>query len=120
MKQPTFVAESDQLRPGVLLVRVCGWLDRPAAARLRVILDGCLDSSPRAVVLDLSALSGLGPDAVPPLVEIAFRAGTTDIGLYLVATGDAIDHVLRDGETSDLFDIHRGIGSVERALGGCS
>jgi len=118
MEQPTFRVETGQLRPGVPLVRVWGWLDGPAGVGLRLILDRCLDGSPWAVVVELSALSGSRAAAASPLVEIASRAATTDIGLYLVTTGGAVDRVLGDRETGELFDIHHSVESVERTLGG--
>jgi hypothetical protein len=40
-----------------------------------------------------------------------------DIGLYLVTAGGAVDHVLGNGESEGLFDVHRTIGSAARALG---
>jgi hypothetical protein len=116
-EQPTFDVETDQLRPGVPLVRVRGRLDLPAAATLRVVVHEALDQSPWAVVLDMSRLVEIRAGAVQPLLELAYRAGMTDIGLYLVTPGGVVDHVLGSGQTEGLFDIHHSLGSAERALG---
>jgi anti-anti-sigma factor len=116
-EQPTLGVEAEQLRPGVPLVRVRGRLDLPAADSLRLVVDKVLDDRPWAVVLDMSALVEMGGGAVQPLVELAYHAGKTDIGLYLVTAGGAIDHVLGNGQTEGLFDIHHSLESAERALG---
>jgi anti-anti-sigma regulatory factor len=117
LEQWTLVIESDWLLPGVPLVRVRGRLDLPAAAKIRLAVHEWLDRSPWAVVLDLSALSELRVGAVQPLVDLAYRAGMADIGLYLVTAGGAVDQMLRNREADDLFDIHHSIGSAELALG---
>jgi hypothetical protein len=116
-EQPAFVVETEQLRPAVPLVRVRGRLDLPAAATLRLVVHEVLDHRPWAVVLDLSGLVEILVGAVEPLVDVAYRAGMADIGLYLVTAGGAVDHVLGSGRTDGLFDIHHSIGSAERALG---
>jgi anti-anti-sigma factor len=120
VEQQAFVVETDQLRPGVPLVRVRGRLDLAAAETLRLVVDECLDHSPWAIVLDLSALVGLRDGAVQALVDLAYRAGLADIGLYLVTTDTVVENVLDDGETKDLFDIHHSIESAERTLHGNS
>jgi anti-anti-sigma factor len=120
VEQQAFVVETDQLRPGVPLVRVRGRLDLAAADTLRLVVDECLDHSPWAIVLDLSALVGLRDGAVQALVDLACRAGQADIGLYLVTTDTVVENVLDGGETKDLFDIHHGIESAERTLHGNS
>jgi anti-anti-sigma factor len=120
VEQQAFVVETDQLRPGVPLVRVRGRLDLAAADTLRLVVDECLDHSPWAIVLDLSALVELRDGAVQALVDLACRAGQADIGLYLVTTDTVVENVLDDGETKDLFDIHHSIESAERTLHGNS
>jgi anti-sigma B factor antagonist len=72
------------LRAGVPCVHVQGRLDHATASGVQQVVLGLLAAAPWAVVLDLRALTGLTPDAVPALVELACHAGEADIGLYLV------------------------------------
>ena len=118
MEEQAFVVETDQLRPGVPLVRARGRVDLAAAAALASVVHQCLDRSPWAVVLDLSAVLELRAGAVEPLVDLAYRAGTGDIGLYVVTAGGAVDQVLGGGQVDGLFDIHHSIDSADRAMGG--
>ena len=118
MEEQAFVIEADQLRPGVPLVRARGRIDPAAATTLGSLVHQCFDRSPWAVVLDLSGVSELRAGAVQSFVDLAYRAGTADIGLYVVTGGGAVDQVLSGGEVDGLFDIHHSIHSADRAMGG--
>jgi anti-anti-sigma factor len=75
----------DHLRAGVPVVHVSGYLDHRTAPDLQHLLnDQLAATAPWAIVVDLSALSVLKPDAIPTLVHVAYRAGEADIGLCLV------------------------------------
>jgi anti-anti-sigma regulatory factor len=115
--RPDFAVETGHLRPAVPIVRVRGRLDGAGAADLGHALGRCLDESPWAIVLDLSEVADLRPDAVPALIDVAYRAGRADIGLYLVTSAGA-DWILGDSETAELFEICYSIDEAERALGG--
>lgn len=108
------------IRPAVPLVRVEGHLDDVTAADLRGDLDGQLDASPWAVILDLTAVSAIQPDAVPVLVDVARRAGSTDVGLYIVSADSALAQMLARDGIADLFDIHDTVDSARRTLSGRS
>jgi hypothetical protein len=73
-------------------------------------------AAPRAVVLDLGALSGLTPNAVPALVELARHAGEADIGLYLVTADRLVVQALAAAGVRRLFEVHPGIDSALRAM----
>lgn len=96
----------DLLRAGVPVVRASGCLDRLTAPDLRQVLDEQLDAAPWAIVVDLSAVSVLQPDAVPTLVDVAHSAGEADIGLCLVAVDGIVDGALAAAGVHDLFEIH--------------
>jgi anti-anti-sigma factor len=90
----------------VPVVRASGCLDRLTAPDLRQVLDEQLDAAPWAIVVDLSAVSVLQPDAVPTLVDVAHSAGEADIGLCLVAVDGIVDGALAAAGVHDLFEIH--------------
>jgi len=82
MTTPTSQDEPEQLtvaadepRPGVLLLRLTGWLDLATApdaeARLHNLLDGY---APRSIVLDLSRTEFLGSAGVAVLLRLRRRA----------------------------------------------
>ncbi|MFC5237385.1 STAS domain-containing protein [Pseudonocardia zijingensis] len=111
-----FAVEIDLLRPGVPLLQARGRLSPATVDELQAAVERCLDSSPWAVVTDLTGLSELQPDAVATLVALARRAGRADIGLYFVTRGGAVDHALISAPGGDMFDIHDSVASAERAL----
>jgi anti-anti-sigma regulatory factor len=114
--EPTFTVATSPLRPGVPIVRVRGRLNSATAGELMLVAGRCLDTSPWALVIDLTGLSDLRAGAVSTLVDLAKRAGPADIGLYLVTSGGAVDLML-DAEAAGLFDIHHSVESAVRALG---
>jgi hypothetical protein len=116
VRRRAFVVETDQLRPGVPILRVRGVLNRATITELRRAAERCLRMSPWALVIDLTGLLELRPAAVPTLAALADRAGRADIGLYFVTAGAPVDAVLEGGPDGDLFDIHHSFGSAERAL----
>ena len=95
---------------------VHGRLDHTTAPGIRQIVVDLLAAAPWAVVLDLRTLTGLTPDAVPALIELASRAGEADIGLYLV-TDPIVDQTLAAAGVSELFEVHPTIDSALRAMG---
>jgi anti-anti-sigma regulatory factor len=114
--EPRFEVETEPLRPGVPIVRVRGRLDSATAGELLQVAGRCIDASPWAIVVDLTTVSELRAASVLTLVDVAHRAGIADIGLYIVTSGGAVDHVL-DAETVGLFDIHHSIDSAVQAMG---
>jgi anti-anti-sigma regulatory factor len=111
-----YQVEVGSLRPGVPMVRVRGRLDAGAAADLKSVVGERLGASPWALVVDLTDVAELRAAAVTALADLAARAGTADIGLYVVTSGGAVDVVLDDGEANGLFDIHHCVESADRAL----
>ena len=114
---PACTVEAGHLRPGIPVLRARGRLDRATVGELRLAVEQCLNASPWAIVVDLTALSELRLSAVPTLVDLAGRAGCADIGFYLVTAGGAVDRVLGGAPAGNLFDIHHSVRSAERALG---
>ena len=73
--RPTFAVETDLLRPGVPRLQARGRLSLATVDELQVAVERCLHPSPWAIVVDLTGLSELQPDAVSALVGLACRAG---------------------------------------------
>jgi anti-sigma B factor antagonist len=112
-----FSARIGELRPGVRVVNAQGRLDRATVGELRLAIDLCLDTSPWAVVVDLTALNEVRAGAVPTLVEVARRASAAYVGLHFVTSGGAVDHVLSGAPAGDMLVIHHSVAAAERALG---
>ena len=110
----TLTLRLDHLRAGVPVVHASGCLDQMTAPCLQQVLDEQLTTAPWAIVVDLSALSVLKPDAVPTLVYVACRAGEADIGLCLVTAGHTANGAL--GAAAELFEIYPTTGAALRAL----
>lgn len=94
-----------------------GCLDHTTAPAVQNFVLEVLATPPRAVVLDLRALTDLAADAVPALVDLACVAGDADIGLCLVTTDPVVAHVLAAAGEHELFEIHPDIGSALRTMG---
>jgi anti-sigma B factor antagonist len=105
------------LRLAVPLVQVSGPLNEVAAEHLQCHLDEHLDATPWAIVLDLTAVSGIEPTAVHVLADVARRAGREDVGFYLVAADHLLDEALDGDGLAALFDVHASIDSALRTLG---
>ena len=72
-EQLTVVVEEP--RPGVLVVRLTGWLDLATAPQAEVRLQDLLDThAPRLIVLDLSRTEFLGSAGVAVLLRLRRRA----------------------------------------------
>jgi hypothetical protein len=69
----TLTLRLDHLRAGVPVVHASGCLDHVTAPSLQHLLDDQLATAPWAIVIDLSALSVLKPDAVPTLVRLGLH-----------------------------------------------
>jgi anti-anti-sigma regulatory factor len=110
----TLTLRLDHLRAGVPVVHASGCLDQMTAPGLQQVLDEQLTTAPWAIVVDLSALSVLKPDAVPTLVHVACRAGEADIGLCLVTVGHTANGAL--GAAAELFEIYPTTEAALRAL----
>jgi anti-anti-sigma factor len=112
----TLTLRLDHLRAGVPVVHASGCLDHRTAPDLQHLLDDQLAVAPWAIVIDLSALSVLAPDAVPTLVQAACRAGKADIGLCLVTADHTINGALATAGVHKLFEIHPTTEAALRAL----
>jgi anti-anti-sigma factor len=112
----TLVLQLDHLPAAVCLVRVSGCLDRTTLPELSHVLDEELAAAPAAIVIDLSALSVITPDAVPALVRVAYRAGDADIGLCLVSADPTVNGALALAGVDDLFEIHQSVRAGLRSL----
>jgi anti-anti-sigma factor len=106
----------EHLRAGVPVVYATGWLDHTTASDLQHVLDKQLAAAPWGIVIDLSGLSVLKPDAVPILVQIAHRAGEADIGLCLVTADHTVNSALATAGLVGLFEIHPTTEAALRAL----
>jgi anti-sigma B factor antagonist len=88
MTSPTGQEEPEQLtvvvdepRPGVLVVRLTGWLDLATAPDAEVRLQELLDThAPQLIVLDLSRTEFLGSAGVAVLLRLRRRALALGLG----------------------------------------
>jgi anti-sigma B factor antagonist len=112
----TLTLRLDRLWSGVPVVHASGCLDHMTASGLQCVLDDQLAAASWAIVVDLSALSVLKPDAVPTLVRVACRAGEADIGLCLVTADHTVNGALTTAGVHDLFEIHPTAEAALRAL----
>jgi anti-anti-sigma regulatory factor len=96
------------LADGVPLVRIAGPLTGVTAVQLRHTVHSQLMGDSRLVVLDLRAVVALPLDGVGVLVDIAYDAGASEIGLCLVC-GSNLGHpvciALRSAGVADLFEV---------------
>jgi anti-anti-sigma regulatory factor len=115
--EPGFSAERARLRPGVPVVRARGRLDRHTVDDLGHAVDRCLETTPWAVVIDLTRVTELRAGAVPKLGNLVERVRAGYVGLHFVTNGGAVDSLLGGTPSGDLILIHHSIGAVQRALG---
>jgi len=93
----------------VPLVRVAGELTGHTAIQLRNTVYAQLARCSRLVVVDLRPITRLPPDGIAALVQIAYEAGDSSIGLCLVTEPNGAHPVgpaLHGAGVCDLFDIH--------------
>jgi anti-anti-sigma regulatory factor len=104
-----------RLADSVPLVRVAGPLTGVAAVQLRHTVHSQLTGDSRLVVLDLRPVVALPLDGVGVLVDIAYDAGASEIGLCLVC-GSNLDHpvsaALRSAGVADLFEVHPSLNAA--------
>ncbi len=81
-------------RPGVIVMSVFGALDMVTVPRFARLLQERLESTARAVVLDLTAVSFLGVEGVKVLAQADLRAHITGKLLSLVTGVRAVDRPL--------------------------
>lgn len=81
-------------RPGerIALVQLCGWIDRVAAHRLALTLDGIADRGATQLLLDCSQLRHIDYRLVPSLVDALDRF-ESHAGGFVVC---GLSHYLRD------------------------
>jgi hypothetical protein len=115
--EPEFSTEWARLRPGVPLVRARGRLDRATVNELRRTVDRCLETSPWAVVVDLTGVTELRAGAVPKLSDMVARARAEFVGLHFVTNGGAVDGLLTEPPAGDVLVIHHSVAAAQRALG---
>ena len=72
---------ADEPRPGVLLVRLTGWLDLATAPTLETALHDLFDArTPHVVVLDLSRTEFLGSAGIAVLLRLRRRTLARGLG----------------------------------------
>jgi anti-anti-sigma factor len=99
----------------VAVLQVSGDLDDATAEELADQIDRHFDSARRALVLDLTGASNLGPAVAEMLTDRARRAGEGNIGFYLVAGARPVRQALRASSGRDLLDISVTVASAIRA-----
>ncbi|WP_018330232.1 STAS domain-containing protein [Actinomycetospora chiangmaiensis] len=110
---------------GVRLLRARPVVDAAAAAELRRECRGLLARSAAPVVVDLTAVRDVDPDAAAGvLCELAYEAGDADVDLRVVRgrRASAATRTLLDDET--LFELYPTLTAALRhpgrpAVGGC-
>ena len=114
---PLPAVEAEEPAPRTLLVRVRGEFDEAVGIELDAVLDEELDGSGASrILLDLSRVSLLTPEALPVLRQLRRRCRVEDRHLVLVGTGHPPVHrpLHTTGELA-LFDVR---ANVQAALSG--
>lgn len=100
-----------ETRNGAVLVRLVGELDLYNAEEVRSALAGALESSPRRIVIDMSAVEFVDSTALGVLIEARSHLGQDD--LILAAPGPETRRTL---EVSGLDRHLRVLDTVDEAL----
>jgi anti-anti-sigma factor len=94
MIKTTFDAVTDELEPGVLLVRMSGEIDIASTEFAAEAIRAAVAPPARLVLLDVSAVTFCSSAGLGNLVEARNLAGQHNINLALVGVGRPVDRPL--------------------------
>jgi anti-anti-sigma factor len=117
--EPLPIVEAEEPAPGTLLLRVRGAFDAATGIALNTVLDDELDGRAFSrLLLDLSRVTVMTPEALSVLHELRRRCRVEGICLVLVGAGrPAVHRQLRMSGLLALFDTRP---TVQAALHGAS
>ena len=113
MIRTTFDAVTEELAPGVLLVRLSGEIDIASTDFAAESIHAAVAPPARLVLIDLSAVTFCSSAGLGNLVEARNLAGRHNITLALVGVGRPVDRPLSVTGLGGQFRIY---GTVEEAL----
>lgn len=113
MIRTTFDAVTEELEPGVLLVRLSGEIDIATTDFAAESIRAAVAPPARLVLIDVSAVTFCSSAGLGNLVEARNLAGLHSITLALVGVGRPVDRPLSVTGLGGQFRIH---ASVEEAL----
>jgi anti-sigma B factor antagonist len=113
MIKTTFGVVSEELEPGVLLVRLSGEIDIATTETAAEAIRAAVAPPIRLVLIDVSAVTFCSSAGLGNLVEARRLAGEHDISLALVGVGRPVDRPLEITGLGPHFSI---FASVQDAL----
>ncbi|WP_327639575.1 STAS domain-containing protein [Kribbella sp. NBC_00482] len=113
MIRTTFAAVTEELAPGVLLVRMSGEIDIASTEFAAESIHAAVAPPARLVLIDLSAVTFCSSAGLGNLVEARNLAGRHNITLALVGVGRPVDRPLSVTGLGGQFRIY---GTAEEAL----
>ncbi|HZX03371.1 STAS domain-containing protein [Kribbella sp.] len=113
MIRTVFDAVTEELEPGVLLVRMSGEIDIASTEFAAEAIRAAVAPPARLVLIDLSAVTFCSSAGLGNLVEARNLAGEHDITLALVGVGRPVDRPLTVTGLGGQFRIY---GTAEEAL----
>ncbi|GAA1572502.1 hypothetical protein GCM10009742_14090 [Kribbella karoonensis] len=113
MIKTTFDALTEELQPGVLLIRMSGEIDIASTEFAAEAIRAAVAPPARLVLIDLSAVTFCSSAGLGNLVEARNLAGQHDITLALVGVGRPVDRPLSVTGLGGQFRIY---GTAAEAL----
>ncbi|GAA3145417.1 anti-anti-sigma factor [Kribbella aluminosa] len=113
MIRTTFDAVTEELEPGVLMVRMSGEIDIASTEFAAEAIRAAVAPPSRLVLIDLSAVTFCSSAGLGNLVEARNLAGQHDITLALVGVGRPVDRPLTVTGLGGQFRIY---GTATEAL----
>ncbi|MEV4266763.1 STAS domain-containing protein [Kribbella sp. NPDC049584] len=116
MIRTTFDAVTDQLEPGVLLVRMSGEIDIATTDFAAESIRAAVAPPARVVLIDVSAVTFCSSAGLGNLVEARNLAGRHNITLALVGVGRPVDRPLSVTGLGGQFRIFATVAEALREL----
>lgn len=116
MIRTTFDAVTEQLEPGVLLVRLSGEIDIATTDFAAESIRAAVAPPARLVLIDVSAVTFCSSAGLGNLVEARNLAGQHNINLALVGVGRPVDRPLAVTGLGGQFRIHSTVAEALASL----
>ncbi|TWD81244.1 anti-anti-sigma factor [Kribbella amoyensis] len=116
MIRTTFDAVTDELAPGVLLVRLSGEIDIATTEYAAEAIRTAIAPPARLVLIDVSAVTFCSSAGLGNLVEARQLAGQHEIQLALVGVGRPVDRPLAVTGLGEHFRIYASADEALRTL----
>jgi anti-anti-sigma factor len=117
MIRTVFDAVTEELQPGVLLIRMSGEIDIASTELAAQAIRAAVIAPARLVLIDLSAVTFCSSAGLGNLVEARQLAGQHGIDLALVGVGRPVDRPLSVTGLGGQFKIFASVGDAIRHSG---